>query len=87
MDSTATGSCQLYENFKNCRETLVVKSLSSKVTEEISAFYKSAESSVTYIVMFKKIALLEISRNSFQPELRLSTNFIKNVSKILKGFK
>ena len=87
MDSTAIGSCELYENFKNCRETPVVKSLSSKVTEEISAFYKSVESCVTYIVMFQKRALLEISRNSLQPELRLSTNFIKNVSKILKGFK
>ena len=54
MDSTAIASCELYENFKNCRETPVVKSLSSKVTEEISAFYKSVESSVTYIVIFFK---------------------------------
>ena len=56
-------SCKLSENFKICWEASVVESVFSKATEEISAFYNSFENFIAQIVMFRKEALLEISRN------------------------
>ena len=57
-------SCKLSENFKICWKASVVESIFSKATEEISVFYNSFENSITQIVIFRKEALLEISRNS-----------------------
>lgn len=43
----------------------VVKPLFDKVSRESSSFYNSVENSTTCIDIFRKVALLEISMNSF----------------------
>ena len=50
--------------FKITERASVVELLFIKVTEGISAFYNSAENSISWISMFRKEALVEISRNS-----------------------
>ena len=42
----------------------LMESVFSKVTGEISTFHDSVENCITLSGMFRKIALLEISRNS-----------------------
>ena len=50
--------------FKITERVSLVESLFIKATKETSVFYNSAENSVTCISMFRREALLEISRNS-----------------------
>ena len=51
------------KNFEITKKASVVESLLSKVAGEISAFYNSVENSNSCIGIFRKVALLEISRN------------------------
>ena len=49
--------------FKTAARPSLVESLFNKVIEEISAFYKSVENSITCIGVLRKLVLLGISLN------------------------
>ena len=63
----------------------VVKSLFTKVTEEITAFCSSFENSIKCIGVFRKVALLVISRN--KDLMSTDCNVIKNelLTNVFKG--
>ena len=62
-ESTAKACCEQFESFQNCWKASVLESLFDKVTEEIPKFFNSARTQSSRL-LFQKVALLEIPRNS-----------------------
>ena len=59
-DSTSNFSCEISENFQNILEGICGESFFTKEIGKISTFCNFAENCITCIVMFRKMALLEI---------------------------
>ena len=90
----------LPRNFKINGRLFVVEPLFSKVAGEIYAFCNSAKKSITFIGMFRNVALLEIlksclligiygleSRTCNASKNKLLTKFLQGILKISENFK